>query len=51
MRARFGSMPTAQWSLKLTAAVGEQAHALQEVVDDERLEDVELEVARARRRC
>ena len=33
------------------AAVGQQAHALQDVVDDERLVDVELEVARTRRRC
>ena len=57
MRSRFGSMPRAQCSSKLAMRVGEQPHALQEVVDDQRLEDVELEVARraaearSRRRC
>ena len=50
MRARFGSMPTAQCSLNDAQRVAEQPRRLQKVVDDERLEDVELEVAAARRR-
>jgi hypothetical protein len=45
MRSRSGSMPRAQCASKLRHAVGQQAHALQEVVGDQRLEDVELEVA------
>ncbi len=51
MPRRFGSMPTAQCSRKLSQPVGQQPAALQEVVDDERLEDVQLEVARRARRC
>ena len=46
MRSRRGSMPRAQCSSKLAHAIGQQANALQHVVDDERLVDVELEVAR-----
>ena len=46
MRSRLGSMPRAQCSSKLGAPSAEQARALQEIVDDQRLEDVELEVAR-----
>ena len=41
----------AQCSSNDSARVGEQANRLEHVVDDHRLEDVELEVARARRRC
>ena len=44
--SRSGSMPRAQCSSKLRTPSAEQPHALQEVVDDQRLEDVELEVAR-----
>ena len=46
MRARFGSMPRTQCSSNESAAVGEEADRLEHVVDDERLEDVQLEVAR-----
>jgi hypothetical protein len=45
MRSSFGSRPSAQCSLNERQRVGRAADRLQHVVDDHRLEDVELEVA------
>ena len=42
-RALSASMPTTQLSVKLRGGVGQQADRLQHVVDDHRLENVELE--------
>ena len=57
MRSRFGLDAARAVFVEARHAVGEQPHALQHVVDDERPEHVELEVARRaadssrRRRC